>query len=90
MNDRLEAKVTVSLCADDSTGISLSETDRPMEVLRQAASVLERYAASIEREHEPITCAVCGTAPTGVRASPAGEWRFEPCGHGIRDAASRP
>lgn len=85
MSDRLEVKVTVSLWSDDSTGISLSETDRPVEVLRKAASVLERYAASIEREHEPIACAACGTAPTGVRASPAGEWRFEPCGHGIHD-----
>jgi hypothetical protein len=87
MRERLEAEVTVSLCADDSTGISLSATDRPVEVLRKAASLLERYAASIEREQEPIACAACGTAPTGVRASPAGEWRFEPCGHGIQEAA---
>jgi len=87
MSDRLEAQVTVSLCAD-STGISLSETDRPVEVLRRAASVLENYAASIEREHEPIACAACRTAPTGVRASPSGEWRFEPCGHGIPNTGS--
>lgn len=85
MSEPLEAEVTVKLCADESTGISLSETDRPVEVLRRAASVLERYAASIEREHEPIACDACGIAPTGVRASPAGEWRFEPCGHGIRE-----
>lgn len=85
MSGRLEAKVTISPWADDSTGISLSETDRPVEVLRKAASVLERFAASIDREHEPIACAACGTAPTGVRASPAGEWRFEPCGHGIQE-----
>jgi hypothetical protein len=83
MSDRLEAQVTVSLCADDSTGVSLSETDRSVEVLRRAASVLENYATRIEREHERIACAACGTTPTGVRASPTGEWRFEPCGHGI-------
>jgi hypothetical protein len=85
MSDPLEAEVTVSLCADDSSGISLSKTDRPVEVLRRAASVLERYAASIECEHEPIACGACGIAPTGVRASPTGEWRFEPCGHGVHD-----
>ena len=82
MNDPLESEVTVTLCSDESTGIPLSKTDRPVEVLRRAAAVLERYAASIEREDEPIICEACDTAPTGVHASPAGEWRFEPCGHG--------
>ena len=89
MSEPLEAEVTVSLCADGSTGISLSKTDRPVEVLRRAASVIERYAASIEREHESIVCEACGIAPTGVRASPAGEWRFEPCGHGVPGSGQR-
>jgi hypothetical protein len=80
--------VTITLGVDGDTNISLSETDRPVEVLRAAASVLERYAASIEREAQPFTCTTCSIVPTGVHARPGGEWRFEPCGHGFVTATS--
>lgn len=75
--------ITVTLESDGSTGLSLSATERPVEVLRAAAALLERYAASIERENEPIHCDTCGGSPTGVRAAPDGLWRFTPCGHGV-------
>lgn len=76
-------EVTVSLAADGTTAIQLSDTDRPGEVLRAAASVLERLAASIEREQEPVVCATCGASPAGIRAAPSGPWELLPCGHGL-------
>lgn len=82
--------VSVTLDEDGGIGISLSPTDRPVDVLRRAAAVLERYAANLEREHAPVHCGVCGHPPTGLQALPSGQWRFEPCGHGVPfpDAAS--
>lgn len=83
VNDQ-PADVSVRLEADGSTtAIRLSPTDRPVEVLRQAASVLERYAASNEREHDSIECGTCGATPTGIRARPDGLWVLIPCGHGL-------
>jgi hypothetical protein len=76
-------EVTVSLAADGTTGIQLSDTDRPGDALRAAASALERLAASIEREQEPIICATCGASPAGIRAGPSGRWELQPCGHGL-------
>ena len=76
--------VTVTLANDGTTGIQLSDTDRPGDWLRAAASALERLAASIEREEEPIACATCGAAPAGIRAAPSGSWELLPCGHGLR------
>jgi hypothetical protein len=82
VNDQ-PAEVTVTLGTDGSTRISLTPTERPVEVLRTTASLLERYAATIERENEPLSCGTCGATPTGVRAVPDGQWRFTPCGHGL-------
>jgi hypothetical protein len=76
-------EVTVTLAADGTTAIQLSETDRPGDALREAASVLERLAASIEREQEPVVCATCGTSPAGIKATPSGTWELLPCGHGL-------
>lgn len=73
----------MTLNADGSTGMRLSDADQPVEVLRAAASVLEGFAAFYERENEPISCGTCGVAPMGVEAAPSGEWRFAPCGHGV-------
>jgi hypothetical protein len=73
----------VTLEADGSTGLSLSPTEHPVDALRKAAGLLERYAASIERESEPVRCGTCGSRPTGVRASPDGQWALIPCGHGV-------
>ena len=66
-----------------TTGIQLSDTDRPADALRAAASVLERLAASIEREEEPIACATRGASPAGIRAAPSGSWELFPCGQGL-------
>lgn len=84
MEDTNAFQVTVTLAADGTTGIQLSDTDRPGDVLRAAASSLERLAASIEREQEPIVCATCGAAPAGIRAAPSGSWELLPCGHGLQ------
>ena len=81
MNDTRTEVITVTLEPDGSTRLCLSATDRQVEVLRAAAALLERYAASIERENEPVRCDTCGTAPTGVQATPAGRWQLMPCGH---------
>jgi hypothetical protein len=75
--------LTVTLEADGSTGLSLSPTEHPVEALRKAASLLERYAASIESENEPVRCETCGSSPTGVRATPDGQWELIPCGYGV-------
>ena len=48
-------EVTVALAVDGTTGIQFSDTDRPVDSLRAAASALERLAVSIEREQEPIS-----------------------------------
>lgn len=82
--------VSVTLDEDGGIGMSVSPTDRPVDLLRAAAAVLERCAANLEREQAPVHCGVCGQQPTGVRALPSGPWRFEPCGHGVpmSDAAS--
>ncbi len=79
--------ITVTLEADGTTGISLSPTEHPVDDLRKAAAVLERYAASIQRENEPVVCETCGTSPTGVRAAPDGQWRLLPCGHNAQTGA---
>lgn len=76
-------EVTVTLAADSTTAIQLSETDRPRDALREAAAVLERLAASIEREQEPVVCVTCGASPAGIRAAPSGTWELLPCGHGL-------
>ena len=73
--------ITVTLHADGSTGLSLSPMEHPVEDLRKAAARLEGYAASIERENEPILCEACGTSPTGIHAAPDGTWQLLPCGH---------
>lgn len=83
MTEFIAATVSVELDEEGGIGISLSPTDHPVDVLRRAASVLERYAAGIEREHAPIYCPACGNQPTGAQALPTGEWQFEPCGHGV-------
>jgi hypothetical protein len=75
--------ITVTLEADGSTGLSLSPTEHPVEALRKAAALLERYAASIEREDEPVRCETCGNNPTGARATPDDRWELIPCGHGV-------
>lgn len=82
MEEPVGGEVTVTLGPDGNIGIRLSETDRPAQVLRAAASVLQRFAASIERDQEPIACPTCGLAPEGVLATPSGDWHFLPCGHG--------
>src|SRR5687767_750113 len=79
--------ITITLDADGSTALSLSATERPVDELRKAAAVLERYAASIERENEPVLCETCGTSPTGVRAAPGGPWELLPCGHSVEAGA---
>jgi hypothetical protein len=76
-------EVTVTLAADGTTAIQLSETERPGDALRKAATVLERLAGSIEREQEPVVCTSCGTYPAGIRAAPSGMWELLPCGHGL-------
>ena len=82
--------VSVTLDEDGGIGMSVSPTDRPVDLLRRAAAVLERYAANLEHEQAPVHCGVCGHQPTGIQALPSGQWRFEPCGHGVpmSDAAS--
>ena len=75
--------ITVTLDADGSVGVSLSPSEHPVDALRKAAALLERYAASIERENEPVQCETCGTSPTGFRAAPDGGWQLMPCGHGV-------
>ena len=79
--------ITVTMDADGTTALSLSPTERPVEDLRKAAAVLERYAASIERENEPVLCETCGTSPTGIRAAPDGQWQLLPCGHNTQTGA---
>jgi hypothetical protein len=79
--------ITVTLDADGSTRISLSPTEHPVDDLRKVAAVLERYAASIERENETILCEICGISPTGVRAAPDGQWELLPCGHSLQPGA---
>ena len=76
-------EVTVTLAADGTTAIQLSETDQPGDALREAAAVLERLAASIEREQEPMVCVTCGASPAGIRAAPSGTSELLPCGHGL-------
>jgi hypothetical protein len=78
-----EIVVTVTLEADGTTGLSLSPTEHPVEALRKAAALLDRYAASIESENEPVRCGTRGSSPTGVRATPDGRWELIPCGHGM-------
>jgi hypothetical protein len=89
MEEPMTAEVTVTL-GDGSTGIRLSDTDRPVEVLRAAAAALERLAASVEREQEPIACGICGAAPAGIRAAPSGDWELMPCGHGLHEPKVEP
>jgi hypothetical protein len=76
-------EVAVRFHVDGAIEISLPPTEHPLELLRKAASVLERYAGSVERDLEPLRCEECGAAPTGVRAAPDGRLQFTPCGHGI-------
>jgi hypothetical protein len=83
MEEPTRFEVTVALAVDGTTGIRFSDTDRPADSLRAAASALERLAVSIEREDEPILCTTCGAAPVGVRAAPSGMWELLPCGHGL-------
>ena len=73
--------IAVSMGADGSTTLSLSPTEDPVNDVRKAVAVLERYAASIERENEPVLCEACGTSPTGARAAPDGTSQLLPCGH---------
>lgn len=80
--------ITVTLYADGSTGLSLSPMEHPVEDLRIAAARLEGYAASIERENEPVLCEACGTSPTGIRAAPDGTWHLVPCGHSTKPGAA--
>ena len=80
--------ITVSLDADGATSLSLSPTKHPVDDLRKAVAVLERYAASIERENEPVLCDMCGTRPTGIRAAPDGRWHLLPCGHSTEAGAA--
>jgi len=79
--------ITVTLDADGSTALSLSATEHPVVELRKAAAMLERYAASIERENEPIVCGTCGISPTGMRAAPDGPCELLPCGHSVEAGA---
>src|SRR5947209_6896936 len=60
MDEPTRFEVTVALAIDGTTGIRFSDTDRPADSLRAAASALERLAVSIEREDEPILCTTCG------------------------------
>jgi hypothetical protein len=83
MDEPKKFEVTVALESDGRTGIQFSDTDRSADSLRAAASALERLAASIEREQEPIVCGTCGASPAGVRAAPSGPWELLPCGHGL-------
>jgi hypothetical protein len=85
--DETATVITVTIDADGNTRISLSPTGHPVDDLRNAAAVLERYAASIERENEPILCEICGISPTGVRAAPDGQWELLPCGHSVQTGA---
>jgi len=75
--------VSVTLDEDGGIGMSVSPTDRPVDLLRAAAAVLERYAANLEHEQAPVICGVCGDQPAGVQALPSGQWQFKPCGHGV-------
>jgi hypothetical protein len=90
VTDPVAGSVSVILDEDGGIGMSVSPTDRPVDLLRAAAAVLERYAANLEREQAPVHCGTCGALPTGVQALPSGQWRFEPCGRGVSfpDAAS--
>ncbi len=92
MTDPIAVTVSVTLDEDGGINISLSPTERPVDALRRAAAVLERYAANIEGEQAPVYCPACGQEPSGVSAHPTGEWRFKPCGHGvpIRDGHPHP
>lgn len=83
MENERATVITVSLGADGTTSLSLSPTEQPVDNLRKAAAVLERYAASIERENEPVLCQACGTSPTAIRAAPDGQWQLLPCGHSV-------
>lgn len=83
VTDPIAATVSVTLDEEGGINLSLSPTEHPVEVLRRAAAVLERYAANLEREQAPVHCPVCGDEPRGVSARPTGEWRLEPCGHGV-------
>ena len=83
MEEPMTVEVTVTVAPDGSTAIRLSETDRPTDALRAAASTLERLAASIEKEEAPIVCGICGAPPVGIRAAPSGTWELLPCGHGL-------
>lgn len=76
--------ITVTVEGDGTTALSLSATEHPVDDLRKAAAVLERYAASIERENEPVLCGTCGTSATGIRAAPDGSWQLLPCRHSTR------
>ncbi len=87
VEDEPATVITVTLDADGSTALSLSATEHPVAELRRAAAVLERYAASIERENEPVLCEACGISPTGIRAAPDGPWQLLPCGHSVQAGA---
>jgi len=80
--------ITVTLYPDGSTELSLPPMEHPVEELRKAAARLEGYAATIERENEPIRCEACGTSPTGIRAEPDGTWQLLPCGHNTEAGAA--
>ncbi len=83
MEEPEKFEVTVALAVDGTTGIQFSDTERPADGLRAAASALERLAVSIEREQEPVLCVTCGAAPVRARADPSGMWELLPCGHGL-------
>jgi hypothetical protein len=83
VEDEPATVITVTVDADGSVGVSLSPSEHPMDALRKAAGLLERYAARMERENEPIPCETCGISPTGIRAAPDGRWQLMPCGHGV-------
>ena len=88
MEEESSILITVTLDADGATALSLSPTEHPVDDLRKAAEVLERYAASIERENEPVLCETCGTRPAGIRAAPDGRWHLLPCGHSTNAGAA--
>lgn len=58
--------VSVTLDEDGGIGMSVSPTDRPVDLLRAAGAVLEGYAANLEDERAPVHCGVCGHQPTVV------------------------
>ena len=53
------------------------------DAVRRAAWYLERIAAMVEAEKQPVACPTCGVTILGIDAPPAGPATFAPCGHRV-------